>query len=335
MKTIKLLTPLIFILTLSSCSKMMEQTTFSLKQSFGSIKKDQFKKLDREIVLEIDRERILKSSVSSQDLEKCGEVITKRLDATSPYRFKLKQGEGETLILNVSSAFDKTLLESAVSTSVLNFHYVKNEYRSDGYYRLLKSLDSAAAVGENSITEEELEDSSELLDEELAELLVADSSTPFIKGYFRGYEIAGINDKLQLSTIQELLGDTKLIWNRDSIEQANGTMYHMLSHIVTAPAVSGSEIEKATSSLSNYSDTYVVNIEFTNQGAHDFAKVTARSKGKQLAIVYGDVVLSAPTVNEKIRGGKAMITGEFSQEEAKTIAAVISTGELPIPIKIR
>jgi preprotein translocase SecF subunit/protein-export membrane protein SecD len=75
-----------------------------------------------------------------------------------------------------------------------------------------------------------------------------------------------------------------------------------------------------------------VNIQFDAEGAKMFEDLTARSIGKPIAIFVGGESISSPKVNEKISGGKAQITGSFTNEEAKNLARDLNTGAIPAPI---
>jgi preprotein translocase subunit SecD len=70
-----------------------------------------------------------------------------------------------------------------------------------------------------------------------------------------------------------------------------------------------------------------IEIVFNDKGKAKFAEATAASIGKPLAIIINGKLLSAPIVREKIHGGRAVITGSFSEEEAKRIAAGIAGGK--------
>jgi preprotein translocase subunit SecD len=63
-----------------------------------------------------------------------------------------------------------------------------------------------------------------------------------------------------------------------------------------------------------------IEIVFTKVGAERFAATTERLTGKPLGILVDGKLISAPVVMDKISGGKAIITGGFSVEEAKRIA---------------
>ncbi len=75
-------------------------------------------------------------------------------------------------------------------------------------------------------------------------------------------------------------------------------------------------------------------IEFTLEGAKKFADITKKNVGKPLAIFLDDQLVSAPTVNEEIIGGNAVISGQFTTEEAKNLNIQLNAGALPVPIKI-
>ncbi len=80
-----------------------------------------------------------------------------------------------------------------------------------------------------------------------------------------------------------------------------------------------------------------VNIEFNSEGAVLFEKVTGDHVGQKMAIILDDKVMSAPSLETKIGGGRARITmGGDPQEtikEAKDLVTVLRTGALPAPLK--
>ncbi len=82
----------------------------------------------------------------------------------------------------------------------------------------------------------------------------------------------------------------------------------------------------------NYSP--YVSIEFNDEGAELFEEITGRNINKPLAIFVGGELISAPNVNDKISGGSAIITGDFSVEEATNLARDLNTGAIPAPITL-
>jgi protein-export membrane protein SecD len=75
-----------------------------------------------------------------------------------------------------------------------------------------------------------------------------------------------------------------------------------------------------------------VNILFDDSGAELFSALTEKLVGKQLAIFVGGDLISAPRVNEKISGGSAVITGNYSLTEALKLANDLNTGAIDAPI---
>jgi len=84
---------------------------------------------------------------------------------------------------------------------------------------------------------------------------------------------------------------------------------------------------------SQYGEPYV-SIEFDRKGARAFERLTGENVSKRLAIVLDGKVYSAPTIQEKIGGGKARITGRFTMEEARDLAIVLRAGALPAPVTV-
>ncbi len=77
-----------------------------------------------------------------------------------------------------------------------------------------------------------------------------------------------------------------------------------------------------------------VGIEFNRKGARIFDRITAENIQKRLAIVLDSSVYSAPVIQDRIAGGKARITGNFTLNEAKDLAIALRAGSLPAPVEI-
>jgi preprotein translocase subunit SecD len=77
-----------------------------------------------------------------------------------------------------------------------------------------------------------------------------------------------------------------------------------------------------------------VSISFNATGARIFEEVTGANVKKRLAIILDNTVYSAPVIQEKISGGNAQITGNFTTEEAKDLSIVLRSGALPAPLKM-
>ena len=100
-------------------------------------------------------------------------------------------------------------------------------------------------------------------------------------------------------------------------------------------AVPGTDISSASAGISTQNGGWQVNLTFTSSGGSKFTTVTtALAKNttpqNQFAIVLDGKVQSAPSVSSAITGGQAQITGSFTQQEATSLANVLSYGALPL-----
>lgn len=100
----------------------------------------------------------------------------------------------------------------------------------------------------------------------------------------------------------------------------------------------GSAVKKAEAGIdssqgNNKKSNYVVSLELNDKGAKTFADITEKYTGKVVSIWMDDIMLSAPTIQEKIAGGKAQISGDFTAEEATALAQKINAGALPFKLK--
>ena len=84
---------------------------------------------------------------------------------------------------------------------------------------------------------------------------------------------------------------------------------------------------------SQFNEPYV-SIEFDRKGARLFEQITGENIKKRLAIVLDKTVYSAPVIQDRIAGGQARITGNFTTEEARDLAIVLRAGALPAPVHI-
>jgi len=99
--------------------------------------------------------------------------------------------------------------------------------------------------------------------------------------------------------------------------------------------LTGAELSRAeVTSDPNSPGGWQVAIEFTPAGTRTFADITEHNVGRRLAIILDGNVYSAPRINERIPGGRAVITGQFTVEDARDLAIVLRAGALPAPVTI-
>ena len=99
--------------------------------------------------------------------------------------------------------------------------------------------------------------------------------------------------------------------------------------------LTGSELTRAEVQADpNSAGNWQVAIEFTATGTRIFGEVTEQNVARRLAIILDGTLYSAPRINERIPGGRAVITGQFTVNEARDLAIVLRAGALPAPVTI-
>src|SRR6202040_2350522 len=78
---------------------------------------------------------------------------------------------------------------------------------------------------------------------------------------------------------------------------------------------------------------WTVQLKFDSEGAKKFGQITEQYKGYRFAIVLDGVIQSAPVIRDAIYGGDAVITGRFTEQEARGLASVLQN-PLQTPVSI-
>ncbi len=99
--------------------------------------------------------------------------------------------------------------------------------------------------------------------------------------------------------------------------------------------LSGKHLERAQVVFDPNTSAPQISLEFNSDGANLFADLTEKNIGKPIAIFLDGLVISAPRVSERIGGGNAVITGDFTISEAKLLAQRLNAGALPVPIELK
>ncbi|MFI8403691.1 protein translocase subunit SecD [Streptomyces sp. NPDC085463] len=115
---------------------------------------------------------------------------------------------------------------------------------------------------------------------------------------------------------------------------------------LAAPALTGDGVENAEAVLDATSGRgWTVDLSFRDRAAGDWARITGAAAcaspgdpARRVAIVLDDRIVSAPAMQTGvpcgagIGGGSAQITGGFSGQEARDLAALVQGGALPVPV---
>lgn len=110
-----------------------------------------------------------------------------------------------------------------------------------------------------------------------------------------------------------------------------------LDDIYLKTGLSGSHLKKATVELQSgggLNNEPVVKLEFNDEGAKLFEKITKENLKKPVAIFLDGQIISEPVVQDTITSGTAIINGDFTVKAAKELAVRLNSGALPVPIKL-
>lgn len=142
-------------------------------------------------------------------------------------------------------------------------------------------------------------------------------------------ELPGVTDVKEAA---KLIGETPVLEFRTLKAGATGTTTTSADFEPTA--LTGTYLKKASLLFDQTSSRPTVDLTFDEKGAELFASITKANIGKQVAIFLDGVPISVPMVNEEITGGKAVISGDFTVEEARLLVGRLNSGALPVPITL-
>jgi len=98
--------------------------------------------------------------------------------------------------------------------------------------------------------------------------------------------------------------------------------------------LTGKELKRSAVQFDSQTGEPVVSLEFNSEGVEKFAAVTQANTGRILAIFLDEFPVSLPRISTPILTGQAIISGDFTIEQAKQLNIQLNAGALPVPIEI-
>jgi len=141
-----------------------------------------------------------------------------------------------------------------------------------------------------------------------------------------------LDDVKKRAALSESDGRIFLLWRRG--RNKNSAVLPREFRVLGPVVLDGNDMTDARGNPNPTSGWFDINFQLSGPGAEKFGDITTKNVGNALAILWGDRVVSDPTINTPIVGGNGVITGTFSREEADEIANVIREGALPLPLEI-
>jgi len=146
-------------------------------------------------------------------------------------------------------------------------------------------------------------------------------------------EIPGVS---AVSQAVDLIGKTaQLSFYEEGSESAKIASPSSYFDIWSKPTgLTGKNLKKSEVTFDPKTSKPEVALEFDSEGSKMFADITRRNVGKSVAIFLDNQILSYPRVDSAIEGGKAVIQGNFTTDEAKQLSVSLNAGALPVPLKV-
>jgi preprotein translocase subunit SecD len=142
-----------------------------------------------------------------------------------------------------------------------------------------------------------------------------------------------VDEKVRYRPGMVLPDDDEILYKK-VLDPTTGQELDREPYVVKKKAMlTGDTLTDARVSIDQFNEPYVA-IAFDPVGAEIFAQVTGEHTGERFAIVLDGNVYSAPVIRERIGGGRASITGNFTSAEANDLAIVLRAGALPAPVQI-
>ena len=100
------------------------------------------------------------------------------------------------------------------------------------------------------------------------------------------------------------------------------------------PALDGDVVVSARADAGQRGSAWEVSMQMNSTGSSRWATITGTEKGRAIAVVLDGYVYSAPNVNDKIEGGRSVITGNFTPEEARDLENTLKSGKMKAGVRI-
>ena len=272
-------------------------------------------------------------------------ILLDRLDEAGISKNKVRMmPSGDRLEVGIEGDQDKKRLAYLLTTTgamefwetytvVETFHYLDkiNTFLRAGQ----GSQDSTMLPGEDEITHfERLNPLFKVLSPPPTNI----SHTSPLVGFALAADLPRVDEMIQQqSSVQVLPTDMALKWGKSPLEGPEDEVYELIA-LRKIPSHFSPVTEKNIKGIRADFDQQlqpVISLELTQKGTKTFENMTEASVGKSIAIVIDGRVYSYPTVQEPIRTGEIMISGNLTVDETRDLSAILSTGRLPVPVTLR
>ena len=147
-----------------------------------------------------------------------------------------------------------------------------------------------------------------------------------------------LNNKEVQSILDRSNGQFLISHSSEILSGNTAEEFFRIYYIEKNPELTGGIVEEAKAepgSLGGGSAGQpVVSLSMNSDGSRTWSRVTGSNIGERIAIVLDKKVHMAPSIREKIPGGRTQIEGFANFNEAKDLAIILRAGALPAPVNI-
>jgi preprotein translocase subunit SecD len=283
---------------------------------------------------------------SDLDLEKAKEEIKKFF----PSVVRMTREEGKALFYGLTKVQKTTIEEQALGKSIEvirnridEFGVTEPEIVSQGTNRIVIQLPGV----------KDIERAKSLIGKtaKLEFKMVNDQvSLSSMNAWLEKAKTAGIEYKTgsrfsaYLRTLNDYLTKEKLLPKdhemafEKTVSKATNEITNMIPYVVESGSrLGGDQLQDARVQIDQQKNEPYVSLEFKASGAKVFEELTGANVGRRMAVILDGNVYSAPSIRERIGGGRAQITlgsGGFNKmmKEARDLALVLRAGALPVQL---
>ncbi len=286
---------------------------------------------------------IAQLSLQSDDsIRRVIEIIQNRVDQFGVAEPTIQKQGNNRVIVELAGIQDSERARDLLqSTALLELMIVKNMESTSA---LIRQLDSFSLVKNENISKnigelDELFNKAETTDLSFSSLLISVGGELAISSK----NLISLKDMLSESDVKKILEATNsvILTSNSSITLINEigeeeeffTLYHLFKNAeLTGGAIEDAQMRLSQSGVS--AGQAVVELEMSNEGSREWARITGANINNRIAIVLDKKVHMAPVIRSQIFGGGTIIEGLDSIQEAEDIAIVLRAGALPVPVSI-
>jgi preprotein translocase subunit SecD len=258
--------------------------------------------------------------------------------------------EGETVQIRFNNADELIKARAVIAKEYPNLTL---EESSSGEEKILKA--SLNLVEQKSIQDFAIKQNIQTLHNRINELGVAEPiiqqqgadrvvvQLPGVQDTAKAKEILGRTATLEIRMVDEEKSDLATLEKADKgqapmgddvFKNRDGRAVLVKKNVV----LTGDYITDAGPGTDSQSGRSTVNVTLDARGARIFQQVTRENVGKRMAILLiekgSTEVITAPTINEEIGGGRVQISGMANIQESTDIALLLRAGALAAPMDI-